>query len=944
MRDYKDTLNLPQTDFPMKANLSQREPNILKKWEEKKIYQQLREIKRGKKKFVLLDGPPYANGHLHIGHAVNKILKDIIVKSQNMNDYDAPFIPGWDCHGLPIELNVEKKHGKPGRKISAAEFRAACREYALSQVEIQREEFKRLGVIADWEHPYLTMDFSYEANIIRSLAIILQHQHIQKGYKPVHWCLDCASALAEAEVEYMEKKSISIDVKFKIIDNQDFLSRFINNNIINNKNTNIIIPIWTTTPWTLPANQAVALHPELKYVLIENEETHEYICLAEDLLLSAINRYGIKNYRQLGQVNGAQLQDVKLQHPFYNRIVPIVLGEHVTIEMGTGAVHTAPAHGQDDFVVAKKYQLTLDNPVGDDGCYISSTPLLAGVHVKKADEIILSLLKENNTLLHQEFLTHSYPHCWRHKTPIIFRATPQWFVSMDQNHLRELTLEAIKKVKWIPAWGEARIHNMIENRPDWCISRQRTWGVPLTFFVHKETGDLHPNMIALMEKIAEKVEQQGIEAWFSLSPETLLGEEANQYQACQDVLDVWFDSGVVHECVLKRFPPIRSMHFPADIILEGSDQHRGWFHSQLLTSVAMNNEASYKTVLTHGFVVDAEGKKMSKSIGNVIAPSDVIQTLGADILRLWAATVDYKSEITAAKHLLTPISETYRRIRNTMRFLLANLVGFDPSTHLLPNKDLLVLDRYIVNQAYCLQQEIIEDYNTYQFHIVIQKLYQFCALELGGFYLDIIKDRQYTLAKHSLPRLSAQTALYHLVHVLVRLMAPILSFTAEEIWQAIPGVQSDSVMLTTWYDISPTLSNQELMNQPYWEKIRRVRDAVNKEIENQRNAEKLGSSLEAQVFLYCHSELKSQLDALGKELRFLLLTSTVTVLLEDEAPADKMMTDVPGLSLKIEVTNYLKCERCWHRCEDVNHHADYPGICGRCVLNVTGVGEVRYYA
>lgn len=936
MSDYKDTLNLPQTDFPMKANLAQRESDIIKKWQENKIYEKLRESRKNKKKFILLDGPPYANGHIHIGHAVNKILKDIIVKSKNIADQDAPFIPGWDCHGLPIELNVEKKYGKPGHKVSAQKFREMCRDYAMSQVNIQREEFIRLGVMGDWNNPYLTMDFTYEANIVRSLGKIVARKHVQKGYKPVHWCLDCASALAEAEVEYIDKQSQAIDVRFMVIDTAECLRRF---RLNTTTRTPIVIPIWTTTPWTLPANQAVALNPLLKYVLIETET--ESLCIAEDLLPAIIERYGIQAYHVLGQVNGEELVNLKLQHPFYDRVVPIILGDHVTIEMGTGAVHTAPAHGQEDFMIAKQYQLPLDNPIGDDGCYISSTPLLAGLHVNKANEAVISLLQSKDMLLHQISISHSYPHCWRHKTPLIFRATPQWFVSMDQHHLREMALNAIKQVQWIPTWGEARIFSMIENRPDWCISRQRAWGVPLPFFVHKESGELHPKTLSLLEEVAKKIELAGIEAWFEMDAATLLGDEAKDYQACRDVLDVWFDSGVVHECLRATRSELQ---FPVDIVLEGSDQHRGWFHSQLLTSVAMNDHVSYRCALTHGFVVDGQGRKMSKSIGNVIAPNEVIQTLGADILRLWAASVDYRGEITAAKDLLKPISETYRRIRNTMRFLLANLTGFNPAEHLLVYEEILPLDHFILDQTKQLQQECMEAYDTYQFHVVVQKIHQFCAGELGGFYLDIIKDRQYTMATNAIARRSAQTALFHITHALVRLMAPILSFTAEEIWQYIPGAELPSVFLTTWYERLLSLPQDGMMNQEYWKKIRLVRDAVNKEIENQRHVGKLGSALEAEVYLYCDVELKNQLDALEKELRFVLLTSTVKVLAEHLAPLDRTITDLPGLSIKIMPTQHAKCERCWHRCEDVGVDPNYPDICTRCVDNISGKGEVRYYA
>lgn len=937
MTDYKNTLNLPQTDFPMKANLAQREPQFLEKWYALDIYAKLRTERKGKEKFILHLGPPYANGHIHLGTATTTLLKDIIVKSKTMFGYDSPLVPGWDCHGLPIELNVEKKIGKPGRSVTAAAFRVACREYAASFVDIQRAEFKRLGIIADWENPYLTMNFSYEANIIRSLAKIIQNKHVQKGYKPVHWCLDCGSALAEAEVEYAEKTSPSIDVRFAVVDQVDFWSRFAH---VHKGMGPLSIPIWTTTPWSLPANEAVALNPSLNYVLVQCEGP-EQLLIAEDLLASVLQRYKIENHTILGRVAGEKLAGVKLKHPFYEKEVPLVLGEHVTVDSGTGAVHTAPAHGQDDYIIGKQNHLPLENPIGDDGCYTANTRLFAGLHVNKANEKIIETLQAHGALIHQEMIRHSYPHCWRHKTALIFRATPQWFISMNQNHLRSMALKAIEQVTWIPDWGKSRIAGMIENRPDWCISRQRAWGVPLALFIHKQTGELHPQTVQLMEKVALRIEQEGIEAWYTLDPKDILGADADHYTKTNDVLDVWFDSGVSHECVLKTRPELK---FPADIVLEGSDQHRGWFQSSLLTSVAINHEESFREVLTHGFVVDGQGRKMSKSLGNVIAPEEVIQTLGADILRLWVASIDYRNEISASKEILNRMSEAYRRIRNTARFFLANLHGFDPEKHQLPAEDMLALDRWAVDKARRIQEEILEAYATYQFHQVIQKLQHFCVVDMGGFYLDIIKDRQYTMQTDSRGRRSAQTALYHIVHALVRWMTPIMSFTAEEIWQYLPGQRAESVLLMTWYESLAKLPEDELMNEDFWEKIRQVRDAVNKEIENQRNAGKIGSALEAEVYLYCGPDLKKQLDALENELRFVLITSFAKVIAEHAGPLDVVMTEVPGLALKIEATTCTKCERCWHRRADVGKHADYPGLCGRCVENIAGSGEVRDYA
>jgi len=935
MSDYKSTLNLPQTDFPMKANLAAREPELLKKWQALNLYFKLREQGKGKKKFILFDGPPYANGHIHVGHAVNKVLKDIVIKSKSFSGFDAPYVPGWDCHGLPIELNVEKKWGKPGKKISAAEFRKACREYAASQVELQRADFIRLGVIGDWFHPYLTMDFKYEADTIRSLAKIIKNKHVQKGYKPVYWCLDCSSALSEAEVEYAEKTSPSIDVRFTVINNDAVLNIF--SQSLNIKK--ITLPIWTTTPWSLPGNQAVAVNPELDYVLVLNDNQEAFI-VAETLLPGLIEKYHLSSPRVLGQVKGKALTGVILQHPFYSKQVPVVLSDHVTIDAGTGAVHIAPAHGQDDFIVGKKNHLVLDNPVGDDGCYLSSVPLFAGMHVSKANEAIVDVLKEHGTLLAYSTIKHSYPHCWRHKTALILRATPQWFISMDEENLRAKSLASIDRVKWIPDWGKSRIALMIENRPDWCISRQRTWGVPLAVFIHKETGELHPDTLALMEKVAQRVEQYGIDAWFDLDTMELLGAEAAQYTKIMDVLDVWFDSGVTHECVLKQRAELT---FPADMYLEGSDQHRGWFQSSLLTSMAINNVPPYKEVLTHGFTVDGQGRKMSKSLGNVIAPNEVIASLGADVLRLWIASADYRTEMTVSNEILTRTSEVYRRIRNTVRFFLANLHDFNPDINLLPPEKMLALDSWAVDKARLLQEEILDAYASYQFHLIIQKLQQFCVVEMGGFYLDIIKDRQYTMAKESIGRRSAQTALFHIVQAFVRWMAPVLSFTAEEVWQYLPGTKVESVFLTDWYTQLAALSSSETKNQRYWEKIRMVRDAVNKEIENLRNTGKLGSALEAEVTLYCNPELKTTLDQLGKELRFVLITSSATVVADDNR-VDLSATEVPGLRLRIVPTTYMKCERCWHRRADVGEDEAHPGLCGRCVVNVYGCGEERFYA
>lgn len=945
MTDYKDTLNLPHTDFPMKAGLPQREPEMLAQWQSMDIYNQLRKQRTGKEKFILHDGPPYANGNLHIGHAVNKILKDIVVKAKTLDGLDAPFVPGWDCHGLPIELNVEKKFGKAGDKLSAQEFREKCRAYANEQIDIQRSEFKRWGVIGDWDHPYRTMDFHYEANIIRALAKIIDNHHVVQGFKPVHWCIDCASSLAEAEVEYKNKTSPAIDVRFKVVNEKEFLAKL---NFINKEQHgkgSISIPIWTTTPWTLPANEAVALHADNEYVLVQvaTQQGHERLLLSPILLENCLARYGVAEHQELARCNGNVLENILLQHPFYDYLqVPIILGEHVTTDAGTGAVHTAPAHGADDYVIGKRYNLPLNNPVGSNGCYLPDTPLFAGEHVFKANAHIIEVLRESDALLCEQKLEHSYPHCWRHKTPLIFLATPQWFISMEKNHLREQALNAIDKTQWMPDWGQARIQGMIKDRPDWCISRQRAWGTPLALFIHKETRALHPDTARLMEEVALRVEKQGIEAWFALDAKEILGVDAEQYEKISDTLDVWFDSGVSHFAVLQQNP---ALAWPADLYLEGSDQHRGWFHSSLLTANAMFGKAPYKAVLTHGFTVDEHGRKMSKSLGNVVAPEKVINSLGADILRLWVASTDYRAEIAVSDEILKRMAEAYRRIRNTTRFLLANLHDFDPAKNLVAAKDMLALDRWVVERASLLQTEIKKAYDDYQFHLIYQKLHNFCVNELGGFYLDIIKDRQYTMQKDSRGRRSAQTALYHIAEAMVRWFAPILSFTAEEIWHYLPGKRAESVLLSTWYEL-PKVEKDKDRN---WDLIIQVRDAVNKEIEKFRGEGKIGSALEAEVELYCESgsNLDKILRSLKNELRFVLITSEARVLSWVDRSSDAIeisLADKFAVKVIAIAETKTKCARCWHRRDDVGKHAEHPDICGRCVENVDGKGEERFFA
>jgi isoleucyl-tRNA synthetase len=948
MAEYKDTLNLPHTDFSMKANLANREPQFLKDWQEQDIYGKLRQLRRGKDKFILHDGPPYANGEIHIGHAVNKILKDIIVKSKSLDGFDAPYVPGWDCHGLPIELVVEKKVGKAGYKVDARTFRNACREYAGKQVNNQREDFRRLGVLGDWDNPYLTMDYNFEANIIRALGQIIDKGHLHKGFKPVHWCSACGSALAEAEVEYEDRTSPAIDVRFAVLDDEVFLSRCRHVPGHEGKGP-IAVVIWTTTPWTLPANQAVALNPEFEYVLVQCETEHgpERLLLADKLLKDSMLRYAIDRYHVIAYCSGADLEGIKLQHPFYDREVPIILGDHVTADAGTGAVHTAPGHGQDDYVIGTRYHLKVENPVAGDGKFLPDTPLFAGEHVFNANDHIIEVLKAKGTLLHEESIRHSYPHCWRHKTPIIFRATPQWFINMELQGLRSTALDAIRKVQWKPKWGQARIEGMVANRPDWCVSRQRTWGVPITLFMHKTTGSLHPDTQRLLEEAAKRVEAAGIDAWFDLDPKELLGDKSGDYEKVTDTLDVWFDSGVTHYCVLNQDDHLA---FPADLYLEGSDQHRGWFQSSLLTSVAMHGVAPYRFVLTHGFTVDARGRKMSKSLGNVIAPQKIANSLGADIIRLWVAATDYSGEMGVSDEILKRMADAYRRIRNTARFLLANLNGFDPQTDMIDADDMLVLDRWIVDRARQLQRDIREAYDDYEFHLIYQKVHNFCTVDMGSFYLDIIKDRQYTTQAEGIPRRSAQTAMYHVIEALVRWLAPILSFTAEDIWRHIPGSRGESVFLEIWYgQLEGFKANlaESGMGIKFWDMVKNSREAVSRELERLRVADAIGSSLDAEVDLYCDGELYNELARLEDELRFVFITSYARIHPLDRRPADAVEA-VVGASETVWITvkpsGHQKCVRCWHHREDVGSHTEHPQLCGRCVENVTGAGELRKYA
>ncbi|MBJ7222806.1 MULTISPECIES: isoleucine--tRNA ligase [unclassified Brenneria] len=936
MSDYKTTLNLPETGFPMRGDLAKREPDMLKRWYEQDLYGIIRNAKKGKKTFILHDGPPYANGSIHIGHSVNKILKDIIVKSKTLSGYDSPYIPGWDCHGLPIELKVEQLIGKPGEKVSAAEFRAACRKYAAEQVAGQKKDFIRLGVLGDWDHPYLTMDFSTEANIIRALGKIIENGHLHKGAKPVHWCADCGSALAEAEVEYYDKTSPSIDVAFNAVDAAAVSAKF----GVSQVEGPLSLVIWTTTPWTLPANRAISLNPEFTYQLVQVEG--RALILAADLVESVMKRIGVSHWIVLGECSGRDLELLRFQHPFMGFDVPAILGDHVTLDAGTGAVHTAPGHGPDDYVIGQKYGLEVANPVGPNGCYLTGTyPELDGKFVFKANDTVVEILRASGALLHMEKLLHSYPCCWRHKTPIIFRATPQWFISMDQKGLRKQSLAEIKGVQWIPDWGQARIEAMVANRPDWCISRQRTWGVPMSLFVHKETEALHPRTGELIEAVAKRVEQDGIQAWWDLDPKEVLGADAEHYVKVPDTLDVWFDSGSTHASVVDVRPEFGG--HSADMYLEGSDQHRGWFMSSLMISTAIKGKAPYRQVLTHGFTVDGQGRKMSKSIGNTISPQDVMNKLGGDILRLWIGSTDYSGEIAVSDEILKRSADAYRRIRNTARFLLANLNGFDPQKHMVKPEEMVVLDRWAVGCAQAAQEEIVEAYDSYDFHRVVQRLMQFCSIEMGSFYLDIIKDRQYTAKGDSIARRSCQTALYHISEALVRWMAPILSFTADEVWAYLPGERAQYVFTEEWYDGLFGLDSAETMNDEFWTDILKVRSEVNKTIEQARNDKRIGGSLEAAVTLYADAALADKLNQLRQELHFALLTSKARVERYENAPADAQGTELPGLKIALSKAEGHKCPRCWHYESDIGTDTDYPDICGRCATNVGGKGEERKF-
>ena len=945
--DYKNTLNLPESPFPMRGNLAKREPAWVQEWQEKNVYAAIRAASQGRPKFILHDGPPYANGSIHIGHAVNKVLKDIIIKSRNMSGYDAPYVPGWDCHGMPIEVQIEKLYGK---NLPVQEVQSKARAYATEQINSQREDFIRLGVLGEWERPYLTMNYSNEADELRVLGRILEKGFVFRGLKPVNWCFDCRSALAEAEVEYADRTDPSIHVAFPFADKTKLAAAFGVDTVDDGA-----IVIWTTTPWTIPSNQALNVHPEFEYALVKLDQsrpTGSLLLIAKDLVEKCLEEWGLSG-QVIATTLGENLENIPFTHPLaqadagYNRVAPVYLADYVTLDSGTGIVHSAPAYGVEDFISCKAHGLSDDDilkPVMGNGVYADSLPLFGGQFIFKANPLIVETLENAGTLLKTENYSHSYMHCWRHKSPIIYRATSQWFAGMDVanstgHSLREMALEAVQNTEFFPSWGRARLHAMIANRPDWTLSRQRQWGVPMAFFVHKETGELHPRTPELIELVAQRVEKEGLEAWQSITPADLLGDEADLYEKNTDTLDVWFDSGSTHATVLggQDDPHIKGSHsdvlsWPADLYLEGSDQHRGWFHSSLLTGCMMYGRAPYKALLTHGFVVDGKGRKMSKSVGNVMFPQEIADKLGAEILRLWAASTDYSGELSISDEILKRVVEAYRRIRNTLKFLLGNIADFDINKDGIAVDRMLDIDRYALGMTAKMQAQALANYEIYEFHPIVSRLQTFCSEDLGSFYLDILKDRLYTTQPNSHARRSAQTALYHISHALIKLMAPILSFTAEEAWKDMHlGTQPPLTIFTElFHELPLAQDNASLVAQ--WERIRTIRAEVMRHIEDIRSAGKIGSSLAAEVDIYAAGEDYALLSQLGDDLRFALLVSRAS------------LHNGPELRIEVQATTANKCDRCWHHSHDVGQDEQHPSLCGRCVTNLEGVGESRAHA
>jgi isoleucyl-tRNA synthetase len=920
--DYKDTLNLPVTDFPMRANLPQREPQMLKKWGETGLYRKIDAAGRGRPNFTLHDGPPYANGHIHIGHALNKILKDIIIKSRRMQGYYAPYVPGWDCHGLPIELMVDKQLGEKKRAMSKVEVRKECRAYAKKWVETQRQEFERLGVLGEWDNPYLTMTEDYEAATARELARFAEAGGLYKGKKPVHWCSSCVTALAEAEVEYADHTSHSIYVKFPYTDTLP-----IGLETLAGKKLSFVI--WTTTPWTIPANLAVALHPELPYAAVATGD--EVLVIAEGLVEAVMRQLGIGDFRVLTTFAAPLFEKKACRHPFYDRPSLLVLADYVTLEAGTGCVHTAPGHGQDDYQTGLRYGLDIYNPVDDYGRYREDVEFFAGMKITDANAAVIDKLQEVGALLQAGKVTHSYPHCWRCKKPIIFRATEQWFISMAANDLRQKALQHINDVLWVPRWGRERIYGMIENRPDWCVSRQRSWGVPITAFYCEKCGEALADG-KTMHHVADLFENGGSDQWFEKTATDLLPPGSHcpkcghdGFRKETDILDVWFDSGVSYAAVCERRDYLNA---PADLYLEGSDQHRGWFHSSLLASVGTRGIAPYKAVLTHGFVVDGAGKKMSKSTGNVIAPEEVIKQYGTEILRLWVAAQDYRDDIRISHEILQRLADAYRRIRNTARYILGNLHGFDPVTDSVADGDLLEIDRWALSRLEGLVNRVERSYEDYEFHVLYHAVHNFCSVDLSAFYLDVLKDRLYTAPAKSLARRSAQTAMFRIVDALTRLIAPVLSFTADEIWENLPGKREESVHLAGFPRFEAQLLSEAL--EARYEKLLKVRADVAKALELARNNKAIGSSLEARVLIEAPAgEWRQLLEEYQDELATLFIVSQAVLAdgLDDFVSGE----EVAGLKIRVESAAGVKCDRCWTYAETVGENAAHPCICRRCV-------------
>ncbi len=952
MSDKKNSypVNLLDTSFPMRGDLPKREPLWVKEWQEKKIYQKIREARAGKQKFILHDGPPYANGDIHIGHAVNKILKDMIVKAKGFAGYDALYVPGWDCHGMPIEIQIEKQFGK---HLPTAEVQAKARAYAQVQVEKQKKDFERLGVLGDWQNPYLTMDFKNEADEIRALGKIFEKGYVYRGLKPVNWCFDCGSALAEAEVEYQDKVDIAVDVGFSFPEDQlELIAKAFNLKALPKKEGMAVI--WTTTPWTLPSNQALNAHPEIEYALVDT--ARGLLILAKDRIEACLKEYALEG-QTIATCKGQALAGLEFHHPLskahegFARRSPIYLAEYVTIDSGTGLVHCAPAYGEEDFKSCKANGLKdqeILNPVMGDGVYASWLPLFAGLSIWKANPQIVETLEQAGSLLHSAKLNHSYMHCWRHKTPVVYRATAQWFASMDRKPhaggtLRETALAGIEATEFFPAWGKQRLHNMIANRPDWTLSRQRQWGVPMAFLVHKETGEPHPRTPELLEIIAARVEKEGIEAWQAIEVKDLLGDDAAMYEKNKDTLDVWFDSGTTHWHVIRGSHAATlndtSRDNPdgrwADLYLEGSDQHRGWFHSSLLTGAMLDGKPPYKALLTHGFTVDGQGRKMSKSVGNVIAPQEVADKMGAEIIRLWVASTDYSGEMTISDEILKRVVESYRRIRNTLRFLLANLSDFDIAQHKLDAKDWLEIDQYAVALTDAVQKDLMAHYERYEFHPAVSRLMTFCSEDMGGFYLDILKDRLYTLNADAPARRSAQNALFHITQSFLRLMAPFLSFTAEEAWKIFAhNTNSKDTIFTEEFHVLPSIKDGAALITK-WQRIREMRSDITKAIEHEREAGHVGSSLQAEIHIQASSSDAALLKSLGEDLKFITITSSATV---------EEKSDISEIVVSVKSSAHQKCGRCWHYRDDVGHDPQHPDLCGRCTTNLFGSGEERQVA